>query len=243
MLTELIKKLLKTERAPFETAANLRQYLYSDAAQNYVPVEDASKHAPAPTVLDVASLIEWCAAAGPGQVVISRKSITSASSPFWCESHVKRETASKPFFLGFMPGEVFDATLGYEDMLAWTELLGDKLDDSTGIESALKMAACVTGGEMKAEQSGAVIRITGTTDNNVKLAGTLPKRLKATIPFGDPACEIAVQWALQVTVSKEGAASFRLRHLISDGAFDAYAAWMREQLKALPEGWLVVVGL
>ncbi|HBU29880.1 MAG TPA: hypothetical protein DEB56_10050 [Thiobacillus sp.] len=243
MLTELIKKLLKTERQSIIKTEVGREYLYNDEKQGYTPVEDCRDHAPSLTLLDCASLIDWCkAVAAPGLVTIGRKDNTVAASPFWRAAHIPRDGTVKSFFLGYMPGERFDATLSYEDMLAWCDLLGERLIDADKIEAALKTVASVGGASVKAEQDGAIIRFRGETEAGVKLAAVLSKRIKARVPFGDPACAIDVEWSLQVTVGKDGAVSFRLRHLISDGAFDEYTHWMRAQLAMLPEGWLVVVG-
>lgn len=254
LIGKVIDKLLEPRREPKLEVKGL-DFVYDDAAKAYkfVQEKDLQRHAPDVLLLDCKSLVAWCEAIGGpnedlaepvnplGQVVISRANETVAQTPIFVLPHAGREVAHKLFFKGFLPGEKFEATMGFEEMLAWIDLLGDDLDDSENIQSALKSVSAIGSAGTTIEQDGAVILFKGVAENGVKFSTRMPKRLSAKIPFGDPECVLDVDFGLQVKV-ENGAVSFRLRHLVSDGAFDKYAAWMRAQLAALPEGWLVMVG-
>lgn len=250
----LIERALRPARDAVLSAAG-RTLVYSDAAQKYEAHAEADTldHAPEVKLSDCASLIAWCTYVGEstklelegdheGQVVISRTGITTACTPIMRKGHEAREAASKLFYKGFLPGEQFTATLGYADILAWFDLLGDALEGAEKWEIALKTISAADGRVTSVESDGAVLKVRSESETGVKAVAPLPKRLRAEIPFGDPACTVPVEFGLQVTADKGGAVSFHLRHLISDGAFDAYVTWMRKQLEALPPGWLVLVG-
>ncbi len=248
LLKPFIDRIMEPKReATVELAG--RKFLYDDAGKKYGAVDekDNNLHAPGVVLADCASLIDWCRriAADPdddGQVVISRTTETVAQSPIWENGHVAREIAHKEFFMGFMPGERFEVSMSYIEMLTWLELLGKRLEACDVIEHALKTVAATQSNGVKIETDGAVIQVSGQNENRVNLSAKLSKRIEARIPFGDPGCEIDVTFGLQVRASRESAVVFTVRHLTSDGAFDAYVQWMRVQLAALPPGWLVLVG-
>lgn len=250
-LTDVFKRVIRPNRDTPTLLAAGRTYVYSDAAQRYEPQVEADTvaHAPAVLLADAESLVAWCQAierktAGeiPGQVVISRVGTTRANTPVFVLSHVGREVAEKAFYLGFCPWEKLTVTLTYEQLLTWVELLGERLQGAESIALALKSVSATDGSATKVEQNGAVITIRAESEKGVTLDGKMPKRLRTLIPFGDPECEVPVEWGLQIALEGKSP-RFTLTHLVSDGAFDAYAAWMRGRLGTLAaDSWLVVVG-
>jgi len=254
ILGKIIDKLLEPKREAKLEVKGL-DFVYDDAAKGYkfVQEKDLCRHAPVVRLLDCKSLVHWCKAIGGpnedveepviplGQVVISREEDTVAQTPIFAQPHCSRECAHKVFFMGFLPNEKFEEKMGFEDMLAWIDLLGDDLDDAENIQTALKSVSAIGSVGTTIEQDGAVILFKGVAENGVKFSARMPKRLQAKIPFGDPACVLDVEFSMQIKV-ENGGVSFKLRHLVSDGAFDKYAAWMSKELEALPEGWLVMVG-
>lgn len=251
-LRTVFNRLIRAYRDNPLTQAAGREYLYSDNKKCFEPLtpEDTREHAPPVIVADVASLIDWCKhierdhdeELTNGQVLVSRRGNTQALTPVFAPKHVKRELAEKTFYMGFMPGEKFTTLFGYVEFLSWIELLGERIEGVERLELSLKTVSAIDGGSVTVESDGAVIRIRGETDSGPKVNGVLPKRIKTCIPFGDPSCVLPVEFGLQCMVAPDRSVKFGLRHLESDGAFDAYASWMRSSLGSLPEPWLVLVG-
>jgi hypothetical protein len=238
-----------------------RAYKYSDKGREYQDLptpRDLAEHAPSPTVLDVASLSRWCHMMdnqmdhgvhekARGIVVLSRKGKSRAETPLFIGPDTQREMAVKPFFMGFMPGEQFEAAFGYIGFTTWLELLGpERLDNYDAMILATKSVSASEGAVTKIETEGAFIKVHTEATKGGRGSAPMPKAITATIPFGDPGCELTVRFRLSIT-ARNGELRFHVTHVSTDGAFDAYVAWMMEQLTDpelgacnVPAGWTVL---
>lgn len=235
-----------------------RSYLYDDADHRYKPMEtprDESEHAPKADLLDVASLAKWAHAMDGemdhgghntrGQIVISRQNVTDARTPIFIGPDTRREIATKPFFKGFLPGGRFTCTFDYVSFLTWIELLGpERLTGYDALLIATKSVSASEGAVVKVENDGAFMKVHTEGTKGTKGSAPVPKALDTMIPFGDPGCVLPVRFRLVIT-HERGDLRFTVEHVSTDGAFDAYVAWMLAQLgpdgeHAAPEGWTVL---
>lgn len=229
-------------------------YLYDDADSEYRPMSrprDTAAHAPDVTLLDVHSLAKWAMAmdgemdhggrATRGQIVVSRRRGTTATTPVFIGPDTRRESATKEFFTGFLPGGSFKHTFGYVSFLTWLELLGpERLDGYDGLMIATKSVSASEGAVVKVENDGAFMKVHTESSKGAKGSAPVPKALDTRIPFGDPTCILPVRFRLVVTHDK-GELRFTVEHVSTDGAFDAYVQWMLDKLSfGAPEGWTVL---
>lgn len=237
-----------------------RSYIYDDADQRYKPMlepRDEAEHAPNVGLLDVGSLSKWAHAMDGemvhgthdvrGQIVVSRTGTTEACTPIFIGPDTRREVATKPFFKGFLPGGRFSNTFDYVAFLTWIELLGpERLEGYDALLIATKSVSASEGAVVKVENDGAFMKVHTEGSKGAKGSAPVPKALDTTIPFGDPGCELHVRFRLVIT-HERGVLRFTVEHVSTDGAFDAYVAWMLAQLTddeasdhTVPPGWTVL---
>ena len=231
-------------------------YIYSDARAAYEPAKnpkDTARHAVYPDLLDVDSLAAWANAIGAcvehkdgepiGAITIGRANSTAGSTPVFIGPDTVRETATKRFYMGFMPGQSFTKRFDYTGFISWVEMLGERMESAEAVLVAFKALTATDGSVKKVSNDGPFFTVHTENSKGVKGAAKAPKRLVANIPFGDPGCICRVQFSLQIVASSSGDMTFTVTHLESDGAFDAYQDWMQEVLEStVNDGWLILKG-
>lgn len=226
--------------------ANGRTFVVDDTG-DYCEVErlihDDDEHLEPIAVLDIASVIAWAKAfdlnggPGEGEVRLSRAGVTGAVYPRHLADCFSRERVTKPFYDEHIP----KAAMGYSAFRTWLDQLGDGLDDREALDASLSSVSASEGSELTVMRHGAFTSVTAGSKKAPTAAGQIPRRIKALIPFGDPAFVTPVTFLLSVTVGAGGLV-FAVEHLRSDGALDAWLEWARDELaKGLPDGWHVFV--
>lgn len=197
---------------------------------------------PAFNLLDTASLLQWTQniAPEPGMILVSRTDPARAyAGPIYGNPDVRH--ASKAFYADFLPSpRMFaDAWLDWWDRISYTV----PNDVKDRVNTAVSSIGAVSGKAVTVNQSGAMIAVQINSENGVKTAAPLPKRIIARIPFGDPNHTTEVCFVLRVGVENDKVV-FQTN---VDQAFEGmdpygkYQSWVCEQLKpAVESGWTVL---
>lgn len=246
---ESIAGLAKRERARFETIAiSDRKFVLDHVSGEQREVlprfEDVTPHAIPAKVSSLAALLAWAQSWEHldhpiGEVRVSRTATTEAFTPRLAAPHQKRETASKDFYSRFMPPSTW---LDFEQLRAWLDMVWSGIDPEA--QEVLDVCLGTVIGtdetlvEMKIDGGAITARIKNS--QGVSTSRQVPRRIKVTMPFGDPDFRTVVSFILTAKANA-GVPSFSLRHDLLDGAHDRYLAWATSAAKTvLGDAWLVL---
>lgn len=203
----------------------------------------AETWAPTFRLLDTASLLQWVKdiAPEPGVILVSRTDPAHAyAGPIYGNPDGPR-VATKAFYADFLPAPrmVADAWLEWWDRISYTV----PTDVKDRVNTAVSSIGAVSGKAVTVNQSGAMIAVQINSENGVKTAAPLPKRIIARIPFGDPDFVTEVCFALRVGVENDKVMFQTNVDQAFEGTdpFGKYQSWVCEQLKPAVEiGWTVL---
>ncbi|MFH1568503.1 MAG: hypothetical protein ABIL09_10950 [Gemmatimonadota bacterium] len=190
-------------------------------------------------ILNIQSLLRWTMGCpdSDGQILLSRRDDTEATSPRLAPKNGVRNTARKMFFRDYLPPA---GVMGYVSFLSWIDRLGDRLQHYEEIHQAMAQASVMVDSGATLRQTGAVIQF--QAESKQQVSAPIPRRLSARIPFGDPGFETDVSWLLSASADKKGSDIRVVAELLGQAAQEAYAAWALARLDdALPQGWVVLV--
>lgn len=201
--------------------------------------EDESPRLERVKLLDLFSLIEWCAEFEAGEIRLSRSGESVAVTPRAVAPHEKRDQVSKEFFGDFLPSGEWQPL---EKFQFWLDRVRPGMDPQT-----LELVDVSFGGVSASSIQVVELQVTGAFVNaevkaNEKVGGSrpIPRKIRSRVPFGDPAFTYEVGFVLSVRLNA-GKLEFAAHHDINDGAFDAYLAWAREKLAAnVSPSWVVL---
>jgi len=247
-----IAGLAKKERARFERIEVgdrkfILDHVSGEQREIFPRFEDVAPHSLPVKVGTLAAMLAWAQSWGfeadqdgpHGEVRVSRTATTEAFTPRQAEPHEKRETASKDFYARFMPPPTW---LDFEQLRAWLDMVWSGIDPEA--QEVLDVCLGTVIGtdetlvEMKIDGGAITARI--KNGQGVSTSRQVPRRIKVTMPFGDPDFRTDVSFILTAKASG-GVPSFSLRHDLLDGAHDRYLAWATSAAKAvLGDAWLVL---
>lgn len=232
-----------------------REYLVDgdtgDVTEVLPRFEDLTPLPPNSTVRDIDSLIAWCLSMdvgeGGGLVTISERGESKAVAPRLQPRNTNGERAAavKPFFERYLPRDGY--WLGYLGFLSWFDQVRHGVDSAVvdAIDLALKSVSTQQGVATDVQQNGAVINVGVRREGKVDSQNPIPKEIETEIPFGDPGFVYKCRFKLRAKADDNAKVAFSVSHDESDGAYDAYIEWCREQLEVLPapteNGWTIVV--
>jgi len=250
MVAEAVREIAGLAKASQKQVEKIeardRVYLVNQESGAVVEVEprreDTAPHLEDVKVVYIRSVIDWASAFGgaAGEVRLSRKGESTAVAPRFKLAHERREAIAKPFFSEFLPtGE----WCGLEVFLGWLDRIRPGMTEEGRelVDVAFGAVSATSSQVVELSVDGAIINVDVRSGDKVVGKRQLPRTIKSSVPFGDPAHVYECRFIVSARI-KDGTVAFRAVHDPNDGAYDSWVAWAESQLRAaLPEGWVVLI--